>query len=637
MMGLAENPLILKGDAYDEEVMLAQNKENNDHTGTFLIYFNKLILNYHFGKYESARDCARECGKLYEAVLAKFEIPNHVLYEGLALASLSDKVSAWQRRKHLFKINIAILKLRNWSRNAPENFKHKYILLQAEKARIQGRFQKAGHLYGRAIHHAAEQRYINEEALACELAAKCYDERSHFGLAEYYFKAAYNKYSEWGASAKMHYLENSVPHYLTGLDKSSGEGLTSGISSNIAGTTGSTFLDVQTLIKALTNLSKEVRLENLLSVLMRTVSESAGAQEGYLLLKEQDELFIEARLKAQDDTIELLEHIAYKELKALPSSIIQYVQRTGDNVVVHDAINDSRFNKDEYIRSNQPKSILCILFTNMGKSMGILYLENNLVEGAFTQDRIQLLELLTGQIAVSIYNASLYNNLEMKVSERTDELQQEKAKSDRLLLNILPAETVDELKLSGKAIPRKYEKVTVLFTDFVGFTKISSRLSPEELVSLIDQCFSAFDKIIEDHKIEKIKTIGDAYMAVGGLPVPNSTHALDCAKAAITMQHWIYEFNRKQKSENKEVFEIRVGLHTGPVVAGIVGDKKFAYDIWGDTVNTASRMESSGEPGEVNISQDTYELVMDYFHCEYRGKIYAKNKGEIEMYFLKEK
>jgi class 3 adenylate cyclase len=162
-------------------------------------------------------------------------------------------------------------------------------------------------------------------------------------------------------------------------------------------------------------------------------------------------------------------------------------------------------------------------------------------------------------------------------------------------------------------------------------------MSPEELVSLIDKCFSAFDKIVEEHKIEKIKTIGDAYMAVGGLPIPNSTHAVDCAKAALVMRDWMTEFNKKQEKEGKETFQIRIGLHTGPVVAGVVGNKKFAYDIWGDTVNTASRMESSGEAGEVNVSEDTYSLIKDHFDTESRGKIHAKNKGEIEMYFLKER
>ncbi len=209
-----------------------------------------------------------------------------------------------------------------------------------------------------------------------------------------------------------------------------------------------------------------------------------------------------------------------------------------------------------------------------------------------------------------------------------------KKRSDELLLNILPEETAKELKQKGYADARQFDEVTVLFTDFKGFTQISEKLSPTELVSAIDECFKAFDEIINKYNIEKIKTIGDAYMAAGGLPVPNKTNAQDVVNAALEMRDWMLKY-KERKGDNG--FEIRIGIHTGPVVAGIVGIKKFQYDIWGDTVNTASRMESSGEVGKVNISQTTYELVNGRFNCESRGKVQAKGKGEIEMYFVEAK
>ncbi len=231
--------------------------------------------------------------------------------------------------------------------------------------------------------------------------------------------------------------------------------------------------------------------------------------------------------------------------------------------------------------------------------------------------------------------------LEIKVEERTQELQstlqdltKEKKRSDELLLNILPYETAEELKEKGRSDPKLFESVTILFTDFKDFTKISEKLSPDELVSEIDYCFREFDRIINMYDIEKIKTIGDSYMAAGGLPVPNQTHAKDVVKAAIAIQQFINGYNQERSATQKALFEIRIGIHTGSVVAGIVGSMKFAYDIWGDAVNTASRMESSGEPGKINISGTTYNLVKDEFSFEYRGKIVAKNKGEIDMYFL---
>ena len=209
-----------------------------------------------------------------------------------------------------------------------------------------------------------------------------------------------------------------------------------------------------------------------------------------------------------------------------------------------------------------------------------------------------------------------------------------KKRSDELLLNILPEEVAEELKSKGSADAKQFDEVTVMFTDFKGFTQISEKLSPAELVAEIDTCFKAFDNIITKHNIEKIKTIGDSYMCAGGLPVANKSHAGDVVSAALEIQKFMLEHLEQRKNEGKEPFEIRIGIHTGPVVAGIVGVKKFAYDIWGDTVNIASRMESSGEAGKVNISGSTYELVKEKFKCEHRGKIEAKNKGQIDMYFV---
>ena len=210
----------------------------------------------------------------------------------------------------------------------------------------------------------------------------------------------------------------------------------------------------------------------------------------------------------------------------------------------------------------------------------------------------------------------------------------ERTKSEKLLLNILPAEVAEELKAKGSAEAKLIDEVTVLFTDFKGFTQLSEKLSPKELVGEINNCFSAFDNIMHKYGVEKIKTIGDAYMAAGGLPTPNKTHAEDVVKAALEIQDFMRRHKEEREAAGKLFFEIRIGVHTGPVVAGIVGIKKFAYDIWGDTVNTASRMESSGAVGKVNVSETTYELVKDKFTCEYRGEVEAKGKGVMKMYFV---
>lgn len=220
--------------------------------------------------------------------------------------------------------------------------------------------------------------------------------------------------------------------------------------------------------------------------------------------------------------------------------------------------------------------------------------------------------------------------------KQRNKIKKEKHRSEELLLNILPEETAEELKNTGQAKAKSFDSVTVLFTDFKDFTKLSEVLTPNQLVNEINECFSAFDRIITKYGIEKIKTIGDAYMAAGGLPTSNQTHPHDVVRAAIEIRDFMMEQKAKKEAKGALFFRIRIGVHTGPVVAGIVGIKKFAYDIWGDTVNTASRMESSGDVGKVNVSGTTYELIKDHFTCTYRGKLAAKNKGEIDMYFVEE-
>ena len=230
---------------------------------------------------------------------------------------------------------------------------------------------------------------------------------------------------------------------------------------------------------------------------------------------------------------------------------------------------------------------------------------------------------------------AIYAYVEKQKDNRA--IAKEKEKSDQLLLNILPSQIAAELKENGHAKARNYEMATVLFADIKNFTKAAEMMSPEKLVADIDYYFGNFDRIIAKYNIEKIKTIGDAYLCVGGLPVADQNNALYVVSAAIDLQDFVTKQKEIKGKNNETFFEIRIGIHSGPLVAGIVGLKKFAYDIWGDTVNVAARMEQYGEEGKINISGATYELIRDQFTCIHRGKIEAKNKGSIDMYFLEGK
>ena len=227
-----------------------------------------------------------------------------------------------------------------------------------------------------------------------------------------------------------------------------------------------------------------------------------------------------------------------------------------------------------------------------------------------------------------------YRRAESRIAERMElkiqKLAAEKEQSDKLVADLLPEATANKIKSTGKARWDKYERATVLFSDIQGFTRIAEEMNPERLIDELDSFFFHFDSVVDKYNIEKIKTIGDAYMAAGGIPHKNSTNPVEVVMAALEMQAYMQQL----KSNRAEIWDLRIGIHTGPVIAGVIGHKKISYDIWGDTVNTASRMESSGTPGKINISGITYSMVKDYFLCEFRGKLPVKYKGNIDMYYV---
>ncbi|WP_368509169.1 adenylate/guanylate cyclase domain-containing protein [Cyclobacterium sp. 1_MG-2023] len=222
-------------------------------------------------------------------------------------------------------------------------------------------------------------------------------------------------------------------------------------------------------------------------------------------------------------------------------------------------------------------------------------------------------------------------SMSVLIDSSEESLMAEQKKSDNLLHNILPVKVAKDLKETGKTIPQRHQKVTILFTDFKGFTELVSSISEITLVNELNDIFGRFDEIVEEAGVEKIETIGDAYVAACGLGEGITEHAKNCISAAQQMIYYLDERNLTHEIK----WRMRVGIHSGPIVAGVVGRKKFRYDLFGDTINTASRMESSGEPGKINISAPTYQLVKNDIECEYRGEIYAKGKGEVDMYFVK--
>lgn len=381
------------------------------------------------------------------------------------------------------------------------------------------------------------------------------------------------------------------------------------------------------------SIMAEMGLDSLLQLIMANVTKVMGADRSSLFLIDTQKNELWSRVAQGAPEIRL----------PLGFGVVGDVALKGTTANIPDAYQDHRFNKDFDKRTGyRTKSILCMPIKNpKSEIIGAIQVLNKLDGTTFSKNDEELLAAFSSLAGISIENAKNYdelekerNSLEIKVKERTRDLEDAKKKSDELLLNILPEETAEELKTMGRANTRKYEMVTVLFTDFKGFTLVAEKMSPEDLVTELDNCFAFFDDLTSRHSLEKIKTIGDSYMCAGGIPKPNKTNPVDAVLAAFKIQRFMEATRQMKESLNEPFWEIRIGIHTGPIVAGVVGKKKFAYDIWGDTVNTASRMESSGAPGKINISGSTYEYVKDFFDCTYRGKVQAKNKGAIDMYFV---
>lgn len=331
---------------------------------------------------------------------------------------------------------------------------------------------------------------------------------------------------------------------------------------------------------------------------------------------------------------------AYKDLAAVYALQGKY-DKAYESRLKYEALLESRWNNSSYLKFQQDEF-------NFKENQKQRELETKQNEIALNEEKLKRARttrnsLMGGAILLIALAGLLFNRNRIKtranntLTEKNAIIEQERKRSDDLLLNILPEETAAELKATGKAKAKSYDSVTVLFTDFKNFTQIAEKLNAEELVAELDGCFRGFDEITSKYHIEKIKTIGDAYMCAGGIQEGHLTHPEDTVQAGLEMIEFLHNYQKEKIEKGLPYFQVRIGVHTGPVVAGVVGTRKFAFDIWGDAVNLAARMESSGEPGKVNISESTYKLVKDKFNCIHRGKIEAKNKGMIDMYFAEPK
>ena len=331
------------------------------------------------------------------------------------------------------------------------------------------------------------------------------------------------------------------------------------------------------------------------------------------------------------------EQKAYKDFSKIYAEIGDYV-KAYDFRCKYDELRYKRLDENrakEFTRREQTYADKKIADNAKRVELEVAQKDADLARGRATRNG-----LIGGGVALLLLTALLYNRARLRarsneqLAAKNATIERARKRADELLMNILPEMAAAELKLNNAVKPVRYESVTVMFTDFKGFTKIAEEVSPEELIAELDMCFRVFDAIMERYGLEKIKTIGDAYMCAGGLPMVNNTHPINAVEAAVEMLHELKILMDQKAAEGKPVFEMRVGIHTGPVVAGVVGSHKFAYDIWGDTVNIAARMEETCDPGKVNVSETAYSIAKYEFEWMNRGKIAAKNKGMLDMYYV---
>lgn len=608
---------------FNEESLIDNLEENRLLMALSWHYVYKEAEQYLFGEHRAAAETLQKANMIDQGAPTTMPQIEHHLFKVLILTSQLRQFSGVKRARNAIGLRLSLRQLRIWADAQPENFRSRYLLARAEWSTVYDQ-EAVAHNFQEAIQDASKKEHLMVEALANERFGIWLLKNDQIQKGTKHLQQAEAVWNNFGAHKKAAHLREAHPQLFN-------DGATANVMA--ADRSISEIIDMESVLRSSQAISGEIVLSNLLNKLLKILMENLGAQKGFLLLNRDDHLTIEAEIGVSGEP-EILHSEELDETAKLCSAIVNVSFRTGKNIILEDAQVDERWGEDEYLQTENVRSVLCVPVSRQNKVVAVAYFENNLGSGIFNSSRVNMATMLASQAAISIQNAMLYDNMEMLVKERTAELEEEMKKSDDLLLNILPEQIADELKKTGKSEARSYDNVSVLFTDFADFTQMSQVLTPQELINELHVCFKAFDEITAKHGVEKIKTVGDAYIAVAGLPVPNSDHAESIINVALEIRDFMMD---RKKQLGDKTFNLRVGIHSGSVISGIVGVKKFAFDIWGDAVNTAARMEQNSEHMKINVSESTFKLTQNTFSFTSRGKMDVKGKGEMEMYFVEKK
>lgn len=581
LMGPADNPCRLQGQSFDEETMLPLLLEANNMNALAQIHLNTLVLCYLFHDYPQAVGHAAQAEQYLNGIIGTSHVPVFYFYDSLARLAVYPDAQAPAKKDLLEKVTANQEKMKKWAQHAPQNYLHKFYLIEAEQARVLGHQREARENYEHAIDLARENEYLNEEALAYELAGNFYLSQNQTRLAGHYLRDAHYTYRRWGALAKAKDLEARYPQFLVQAEVRSRQLPVSTTPTTDSGETASSILDLTSVLKASQTISGEIVLDRLLEKLMKIVIENAGAQTGILILDKKGRWVVEAEgnvAKAEphsDLEVTALQSIPFEHSPKLSSAIINYVIRTRETVVLNDAAHEGIFTQEPYIIQNQVKSVLCTPLINQGKLTGLLYLENNLATGAFTPDRVELLTLLSGQVAISIENASLYSHQVALTSGYSRFVPRE-------FLDFLGKDSIVEVKLGDHV----QQEMAVLFSDIRAFTTLSEIMTPQENFDFVNAYFGRVSPVIRQHRGIIVKYLGDGMMAV----FPERVE--DALAASIGKLKQVALFNKERLQRGEIPIRIGIGIHTGKMMLGTVGEaERMQGDFLSDVVNLTSRLE----------------------------------------------
>ena len=617
LTGQSENPCILVGSAYNEDQMLQYHIDANDRTGLCLLYYHKFVLSYLFEDYDQAQRLSIITKEYLDSVMGTALVPCFYYFETLTMLAIYDQLPLSKQKDYLGKITINRKRIKKWASFAPMNYEQQYYLIKAEWYRILKKYTKAGDFYDRSIDAAKRNQYVNEQALANKRAAQFYLAQDKKRLAKTYMHESWYNYYRWGAVALTRMLETNYSDLLKILsERTSTQMINKETFSETQKDQLSQQLDTTSVMKSIQAISSQIHLKPLLKQLIDIMVENAGARSGFVLLESNGSWYLAAHSFVDNDTPVFDEDAPLESLINIPHEIIHYVIHTKEMVCLDNAALDSRFNQNSYISEKKPQSVLCMPVRRKNALCAVIYIENDLNPGAFTQDRLKMLDLLTGQAAISIENAILYRNLDALNQAQSRFVPHE-------FIQILQKKSITDVN------PGDYVKkeMSVLFTDIRNFTSMSEKMSPEDNFKFINAFLSRMEPLIQEHFGFIDKFIGDAIMALFSGVADNAVFA------AIEMLERLNDYNVHRKGKKRPLIKIGIGINTGSLMLGTVGGKdRMDGTVISDSVNLASRIEGLTKLFEVPllISHHTLKRLQhpERFYIRRIATVKVKGKSE---------